>query len=281
MKSFKQLSKDGVLKRTDGYKAPLDQLVVDPMFNARLAGARLDEHIAGLVEFIMGGGQLPPLEVVPAEMDLLQVVDGHCRLAAYRIARDRGAAIEYIDVKPFQGNDADRVARIATSNEGLKLTPVETADVYKRLRGYGLNAAEIARRVGKTATHVGNVLLLADAPQELLNLVILGKVSATLAIDTIKEHGDKALAVLTDVMPTEPAEDAPKKVQRAAVTKWKLSGDLANRTVEALTALQFDFDAVATMTDDVVPDSRTVTLTKGSLLPLWTLIREIKEARGE
>jgi len=281
MKSLKQLSKEGVLKRTDGYRAALDQIVVDPAFNTRLQDQRLEDHITGLVEFIMGGGQLPALEVVPTDDDHLQVVDGHCRLAAYKIAKERGALIEHVDVRMFQGNDADRVARIATSNEGLKLTPIETATVYKRLRAYGLNAAEISRRVGKTATHVGNSLLLADAPQELQNLVASGQVSATLAIDTIKEHADGALSVLTGAVQGEATPDATPKVKRATVAKWKLAGELATRVTEALTELPWDFDATATMTDDVVPESRTVTFTKGQLLPLWELVREIKAARGK
>lgn len=293
MSSFKQLAKDGILKRVDGYKVRLVDIIIDPGFNTRVDGKRLQEHIDNLTGYIVGGGIVPPLEVIPTGENKVQIIDGHCRYQAMLKAVEQGANIEFVDVRQFQGNDADRVARIATSNEGLKLTPMETAGVYKKLRAFGLNGAEIARQVNKTATHVGNILVLADAPVAIQKMVEAGTVSATLAIDTIKEQGEKASEVLKAAQEATPGgagddsgenegSGSGKKVTRASVKSWKLSGDVANRTVAALDSLSegFDFEVNATMSDDSIPGNKAVKITKSSLTPLWEILKEIREARS-
>jgi ParB-like chromosome segregation protein Spo0J len=199
MTSFKQLTKDGVVKRKDAMQVRYADIVVDPNFNKRTQDERLQAHIQGIFQFIMGGGQLPDLEVVPLEGGKVMPVDGHCRHAAYGLAIAAGKDIEWIGVKPFNGDAADRTARIATSNEGLKLTPLEMARVYRTLRDeHDLGPEDIARKVGKTRQHVDQLLHLADAAPEVQKMVADGQVAATEAIKVARTHGDQAAKVLAD-----------------------------------------------------------------------------------
>lgn len=213
--SFKQLVKDGTLKRADALKVRHADIVVDQNFNTREHGERLHAHIQGIFQFIMDGGQVPDLEVVPVEGGKVKVVDGHCRYAAIGLAIAAGKSIEWISVKPFTGDDADRTARIATSNEGLKLTPLETARVYKALRDeHKLGPEDIARKVHKSRQHVDQLLHLADASPEIQQMVADGTVAATEAIKLARNHGDKAKEMLAE------AAKGKGKVTAAALKPW-------------------------------------------------------------
>lgn len=230
--SFKQLTKDGVLKRADAYKVRYQDIHVADGFNAREHNARLQAHIGEIADFIMAGGQLPPIEVEPhADGVGVVIVDGHCRHAAYGIAIKAGDAIEWIEVKQFTGDAADRTARIVTSNEGLKLTQLETAAVYKRLRDeHGMRPEEIADKVNKTRQHVDQLLHLADAPEAVQRMVADGAVSATEAMKLARKHGAAAADILTEQV----GQAGGKRVTAKALKPWTPPAKVVVPLVETL-----------------------------------------------
>jgi ParB-like chromosome segregation protein Spo0J len=207
-KSFKQMIKDGDLRRADAMKARLEDLHEEPGFNLRTEGEDLEESINALAEFIFGGGQLPALEVRPRADGGMWVVDGHRRRRAYlkldqagRLPRtpskDDPTRLEaWIPIVPFEGNDAERVARVITSQEGKKLSPLELADGYKRLTAFGWSPDQIAKKVGKTRQHVEHVMTLGNANTDVQQLVASGQVSATTAVQVVRLHGEEAGKVL-------------------------------------------------------------------------------------
>lgn len=192
MSSIKQMVKDGTIKRADAHKILYTDIHVEPGFNERTDGDALEAHIAALTQYIMDGGVLPPLECRPRDDGGVWVVDGHCRHAAYGRAIALGAPIEWIEIRPFAGNDVDRVARIVSSNNGLPLTPLESARVYRRLAAFGLKAEDIARKVSRTRAHVDQMLILASANHDVQQLVAAGSVSAAVAVDAVRSHGETA-----------------------------------------------------------------------------------------
>lgn len=198
MKTFKQMIRDGEIKRADAMKVHIDDIHEEPGFNLRREGEDLDASIDALAEFIFAGGIIPPLEVRPRDDGGVFVVDGHRRRRAILKAIERGAPIEWVAVVAFSGNDVDRVARIMTSAEGRALAPLEVAAGYKRLTAFGLSPEDIAGRVHKTRQHVDQLLILANANADVQQMVADGIVSATLAIDVVRKHGDKAGEYLRD-----------------------------------------------------------------------------------
>lgn len=66
-KSFKQMIKDGDLKRADAMKARLEDLHEEPGFNLRAEGEDLEQSIADLADYLHQGGIVPALEVRPAK----------------------------------------------------------------------------------------------------------------------------------------------------------------------------------------------------------------------
>ncbi|MEE1917983.1 ParB N-terminal domain-containing protein [Pseudomonas asiatica] len=207
-KSFKQMIKDGEVRRADAMKVQLEDLHEEPGFNLRIEGDALEASISALAEFIAAGGQIPPLEVRPRAEGGVWLVDGHRRRRALlkldaegRLPRtpnkDRPEILEaWVPVIAFEGSDADRVARIITSQENEKLSPLELAEGYKRLRAFGWSAEQIAAKVGKTRQHVEQVLTIGNANTDVQNLVAAGHVSATTAAQVVREHGDGAGKVL-------------------------------------------------------------------------------------
>lgn len=197
-KSFKQMIKDGEVKRADAMKVRLDDIHEEPGFNLRREGEDLQGSIDALCDFILDGGQLPPLEVRPRADGGVWLVDGHRRTRALRQAVERGypAADEdgvlWVSVVAFTGNDADRVARVITSQEGRKLEPLELAEGYKRLAAFGWDSARIAQKVGKTRQHVDQMLTLANANSDVQQMVASGAVAAATAVSIVRAEGENA-----------------------------------------------------------------------------------------
>ncbi|MGO4521152.1 ParB/RepB/Spo0J family partition protein [Dyella sp. 2RAF44] len=238
MSSFKQMVKDGTIKRADAMKVRLADIHVEPGFNERTPGAELDAYIEQMVQYILDGGTLPPLEVRPRVEGGVWLVDGHCRTESYNRAAARGAAIEWLEVRAFVGNDADRVARIVSSNTNRPLTPLETSRVYKKLRAFGKSPADIATMVGRTRTHVDQMLLLADANTDVQQMVEAGEVSATNAVNTVRKHGENAGHVLGDAATRAKAAGKAKvtagTIEAKGLPRKVLDGVVAR--VEAFTA---------------------------------------------
>jgi hypothetical protein len=149
-------------------------------------------------------------------------------LAAVKLANEMileqnpgGATINRIPVVvSTQGlSMEDITVALIRGNGGKQLTYYESAIVCKRLVRYGLEMDEIARRTGFTIPLIKNRLQLMSAPAKLREMVANDELSATLAIEMLDEHGDKALEVLESAQ--EVATEAGKTKVRKAQTQTK------------------------------------------------------------
>jgi len=191
--SFKTMIRDGKIKRADAMKVLYSDIHVVPDFNLRDTDAEYEAGVAALADYILSGGTVPALEVVARQDGAgVDLVDGHRRHAAYGLAISRGAPIEWISVVGFIGNELDRQARIFTSNESAKLRPLEAARGFLRFLKMGLDVAAIAAHTHKSRTLVEAYLILATAPVDVQQMVREGSVSAEVAIDAVRAHGDAA-----------------------------------------------------------------------------------------
>jgi ParB-like chromosome segregation protein Spo0J len=177
-----------------------DQLRIIPNFNTRIRGERLTAHIRELADSMKSEGYYPdkPLAgYVAREGDeqVIYITDGHCRLEGRDLAVSEGAEIDKLPVVvSAQGTSIeDLTVALARTNSGKPLEPYELAIVCKRLSRFGMDSDEIARRVGFTRTYVDNLLLLIGADAAIRQMVMDDKVSASTAVDAIKQHGSKAL----------------------------------------------------------------------------------------
>lgn len=240
-------------KRANVFDLDIEQIAVLPDFNPRVSGTKdYEAHIDALTDSMLTHGFLAgkPLTVFPAEetvedtgetVTVFYVIDGHSRLEAAKRAIAKGAQISTLPVSVLPKDDgtgsllADlAVLTVVNNNSTRPLSPPELAIVVKRLMGYEVAKADIAKRLGITPRYVDDLLVLHDAPAAVQEAVRSGAVSATLAIAELRQHGEKAPARITaavekakaagkkKVTPKQMPKDAPSKETGKATAKAKI-----------------------------------------------------------
>lgn len=222
--SWRKLLDLGVVKRTDqGLWARPNAIRIVPGFNLRdTSTPEYRAAQAGLDAHMRHSGKVPALEVNLSEDGQgVDVVEGHRRMGIYSTLIAEGASIEWIRIDPFEGNDKERYGRVLSSQENMKLLPMELALGYARMKTlFGMTNEEIGLFAGgKSRQHVENYLLLAHAPHAVQQMVRSGKVSPTTAIETVREHGEGAAKVLGGAA-LEVAGDGKSKVTTATLRPW-------------------------------------------------------------
>lgn len=232
--SINQMIKSGIIKRTDaGMFISIDHIHVKPGFNKRDDNderTRLADD--DLFNYLMNGGQVPPLEVVARDDGGVWVVEGHRRRRCYARCKEAGKPVDRLHVVPFVGNDVERLARIMTSNNQLALSPVEQAAVVKELAGFNLTTAEIAKLVHKSVPTVEQLMTLATADHAVQQSVKNGEVAVSVAVDRVKQHGDNAAQVLEEDKAVAAAAGLKKVTKR--VIAPEISVKKARRLVQLI-----------------------------------------------
>ena len=186
-------------------------------FNPRVDNEEYRAHIRSIADSIISEGfyQDQPLAGYAAKVDGESVVfiySGHSRLKGTLLAISEGHEVPRVPVSVSQDGLSmeDMTVALIRGNGGKSLTYYESAVVCKRLVRFGFTEDEIARRTGFTVPLVRNRLALMAAPQKLREMVANDSMSATLAMDLLKNHGDKAV---------EKAEEAQTRAEQTGKTK--------------------------------------------------------------
>lgn len=192
-------------KSRDLYFVPVDSLTVMDDFNVRAKNDAYFASVREIADSIKANGFYPhkPFAVMVMKengADVLAIYDGHTRFDGLKLAISEGASIERVPVvcAPSGTTLEDITIGLVTNNSGRQLEPMGLAIVCKRLIGYGLDNTEISKRLGFTSGYVGNLLTLVGAPKVIRDMVSEGKVSATLAVTTLKDHGEDAVSILKE-----------------------------------------------------------------------------------
>ena len=289
--TFKQMIKGGVIKRADAMRIRIEDIREEEGFNLRAEGDELDASIEALAEHIANGGQIPPLEVRPCDDGGVWVVDGHRRRRALILADQRGAPLRnpddgelWVHVVPFTGNDAERVARIMTSAEGRPLSPLETAQGYKRLAAFGWSSTQIAKAVGKTRQHVEHLLVLANADTAVQDAVRDGKASAATAVQLVQQHGDQAAEVLQEEV--KRAEKLGKGKVTAGTMRGKalppkIVAGVVDTVGEFVAMLPQQSRVLLAEIDGGIAIHETVSVNANALLALLKAHQQVQEERAK
>ncbi|WVR18300.1 ParB-like nuclease domain [Bordetella phage PY223] len=282
--SLKALYTQGEVRKKDVFSVPLHKLEFEPGFNLRDEGPELEEHIESMTQYILAGGTMPPLEVRVSEGRVL-VVEGHCRTRAYRLANERGASIEDVTCIPFTGNDVARVVKMIASSQGKALTSLETANGYARLIAFGKEPQEIAASVGKTRQHVEQLLILANANSDVHALVKSGSVSASVAIDAVRKHGEGAGAFLAAKY-GEAKAAGKSKVTAGAINGKPLPREVVDTTISAMDSFMDALpnqarERLAAIESGSLPEGQEVSVSASALLSLLNAHASVQEARAK
>lgn len=223
-KSIKNHMKEIGASSKELWMTPIENFYVIPDFNPRVKNEAYHDGIRTLAHSIKTEGFYAhkPISVVLIQhegAERLAVKDGHRRLEAAILARSMGAQIDRLPtIVSKDGETIDEMNWEALKTaEGQKLSTYEKAIQVRRLLKSGFSQAEIAGRSGYSLTAIGNMVKLIEAPKSIQNLVEGGKISPTLAINTIDELGaNTAAQVLTEAAASKPKD---KKVTKRSITK--------------------------------------------------------------
>lgn len=237
--------------RSDTFRVnPFDIDVVEG-FNLR--GFDTDEVQADLVHLaqdIKTRGVQQSLKVrLDSRDNRLKLVDGERRLRAtiYAINFLDASDITEVPVVLVRGkSDADLIAeQFASNTDDLRkdFNEVEQANGIQRLIGFGWDDVKIAAQTGLKAARVKRLVAILELPTAVSALVRADKVSATYALEVVKNSATTEAAVETlEKGLAVAAEKGGTKVMRKHVTRAEtpaLPGKASPRTV--LKALAEDF----------------------------------------
>lgn len=226
------------------FMVDVSEITVLPEYNPRITGTKdYDAHVESLMASIRENGFLPnkPLLVFPAaEKDedtgetttVFYLIAGHSRYEAVARLNATAEASAKITELPAVTTPDDLtlgdllVQTVHDNNVTKPLSPNELAIVVKRLLdNYDMEKATVARRLNISPRYVDQLLVLDAAPATVKEAVRTGKVSATVAIDTLNKHGADAPKVIakavSDAEAAGKGKATAKTVAKAAPAKPK------------------------------------------------------------
>jgi ParB family chromosome partitioning protein len=180
--------------------------------------------IEELSESIKAQGVVQPIVVAPDPDGSYSIIAGERR---WRAARRAGLEEVPVVVREV-ADDRERLELALVENlQRSDLNPLEEAEAYQALQEkFGLSQEEVATRVGKARTTVTNSLRLLKLPEEVLELLRDGRLTAgqarpLLTLPTTEEQIDLALRAVTEGLSARDLErlTAPPKAAPAPAKK--------------------------------------------------------------
>lgn len=132
-----------------------------------------EEKLAELAESVRAHGVLQPV-VVRAVIGGFELVAGERRWRAAQLA-----GLERVPVVVRELSDAEMMEIALIENlQREDLNPLEEATAYQRLlQEFGLTQEELARRLGKSRSHIANIIRLLNLPAGVQEYVSRGTIS--------------------------------------------------------------------------------------------------------
>lgn len=256
--SFKQMFKDGVIKRPDGRMLiRLDDIHIIEGFNPRdYNSEKCKEADESLFQHLMAGGSVPPLEVKALDSGGVWIVEGHRRYRMFLRCREAGQPVEWISIVQFKGSDIDAQAHVIKSCNQLALSPMEKARNIKRMEAFNLTVSEIAVYVGLSVPTVEKLMALNDADYAVQKSVENNEVSLDVALSRVDEFGSRAAEVLEKDKAVAAAA-GKKKVTRSVIAP-EISVKKARRLVELITLAGINESGAITLSGELLREVQEI-----------------------
>ncbi len=188
---------------------PLSKLRESPDNPRKLFG-----DLGDLTESLKSQGMLQPIVARPAADGELEVVIGHRRSRAAKLA---GLKEVPVIVREMSRQEALE-AMLVENSQREDVHPLELADGYQMLRrDFGMNAPAIAERVGLSKESVFATMKLLELVDEVRKPFLQGKISASSALELARIDGERLqIAALNDVLKLskDGAQPSVRSVQR-------------------------------------------------------------------
>lgn len=134
-----------------------------------------EEKLQELAASIIENGIIQPLVVLPRDDGRYEIVVGERRWRAAKLA---GLTRVPVFVSQPLSDETKLELALIENVQRADLNPIEEAKAYERLRTeFGLQVAEIARKVGKDGSTISNLLRLLGLPVEVQRALIAGEMT--------------------------------------------------------------------------------------------------------
>jgi ParB/RepB/Spo0J family partition protein len=161
------------------------------------------------------------------------LIDGECRLRAVLELIEEGVEIVGVPViQKAEGDEASRLVMALTANTGKPLSKWEDGAAFRKLHNFGFEACQIAEKTGHDERYIREAMELAEAPQEVRQMLSEGSVSPGVVLQTLRSKGNAAgtehlkQKVAEAAASQAPGSKKPARVKRARIaTGVKFSDD--------------------------------------------------------
>lgn len=282
------LDKSMGLSRTNQFHAPFEYLFVQEGFNIRekLNPAR----IRMFAECYKAGKFVPPMEVIPKN-GRFQILDGHHRYYGAKIALEEGAHLARLELLIFEGDEREAILRMMNAADSERLTALDKASGYLRLRRSGMTIEEIAEARNQSAVQIKKMLLLANAPVEIKDAVRELRIKASPAIELLSEcerTGKDPVALLNAAMQASvelgKGSVTPKAIKTASNKPKPLPRKHVDKAITTLMSSAFTTQLRNAVPADVKPDDKgmvEVKLPATDLKDLLAVLEELEKAKAK
>jgi ParB family chromosome partitioning protein len=221
---------DALIRDEPAARPGVTRLPVDRLRPNRLQPrSRFDEAgLEELAESIRAQGVIQPIVAVAATDGGYTIVAGERR---WRAAQRAGLAEVPVVVREPAGDRELLELALVENLQRTDLNPIEEAEAYRALtETFGLPQQEVATRVGKARTTVTNTLRLLKLPEEVLDLLRDGRLTAGQArpllalddeerqVELARRAAEEGLSARDLERLTQPAEK-PERAKKAAPAK--------------------------------------------------------------
>lgn len=208
------------MRGEDIMKIPLDKIVIRQGFNVRVEMGDLE----GLAQSILENGQSSPGRVDVLENGTFVLTDGHRRFKAMLILKEQGHEPFFkAIVNISKTTEEQRILQMFTTQDNKPLLPNEVAELIQRLVNLGYNPASVAKKIGKTAAYVSQMLEYATESPAIKQHVNNGHLAVS-AVIKIKK------AIPNQTERTEKITKAieNKKPDQKKITTSDVTGEIVN-----------------------------------------------------
>ena len=216
-------------------KIPIANLKPSPSQPRRLFNKN---SINELADSIKAKGLVQPLVVRPSPSDAnsYEIIAGERRWRAAQIAQLHEVPVV---IRNFNDTEALEIA-IIENVQRSDLSPIEEAAGYKRLiENHGHTQEDLSGIVGKSRSHIANIIRLLSLPQSIQDMITEGKISSGHARAIMNSAFPEQLAekIINENLSVRDAENLAKD-KKVGIKKLKLKDpdtiDLENKISEKL-----------------------------------------------
>lgn len=202
------------LKRAgEVFIVPFGKIVIDEdVNNGRIDFGDLNELANSIEE---SGLRVPLLVKKSRGEDKYVLIQGKRRMKAIEILINRG--VEFAGIKCFLALPNYTVENSLFDqiilNDGKPYSTLEQGIVFSQLVDRGYSVSDIAKKVGKSPSHIANCIDIASLPKKVRDLVASGSVSGLTAVELSKvvNNEDELLTKLEDAVEAAPVDSDGKK----------------------------------------------------------------------